>query len=199
MLEVPAPFEVLRKNASATNKKKLHIPDISSKRWKELFDQNVGAKWRERRVRYEQQKTDAKMDSIDLEPATPTPVADSDDARGKVENKYEDIVHSSSGVLLLPSVPPLSEEQSSSLIAKVLTGVEQQSIIQEARNDRDRAIMEAKSYRDLAEKIKKEKREQECNLLKQTEAVRDFWRNKVLEGDTRGGKILRASLSSGRH
>ena len=34
-------------------KKKLHIPDISSK---ELFDQNVGAKWRERRVRYEQQK-----------------------------------------------------------------------------------------------------------------------------------------------
>ena len=93
----------------------------------------MGAKWRERRVRYEQQKTDAKMDSIDLEPATPTPVADSDDARGKVENKYEDIVHSSSGVLLLPSVPPLSEEQ---LIAKVLTSVEQQSIIQEAQNDR---------------------------------------------------------------
>ena len=122
---------------------------------------------------------------------TPTPVADSDDARRKVENKYEDIVHSSSGVLLLPSVPPLSEEQSSLLIAKVLTGVEQQSIIQEARNDRDRAIMEAKTYRDLAEKIKKEKREQEC---KQTEAVRDFWRNKVLEGDTRGGKILRASF-----
>ena len=131
----------------------------------------MGAKWRERRVRYEQQKTDAKMDSIDLEPATPTPVADSDDARGKVENKYEDIVHSSSGVLLLPSVPPLSEEQSSSLIAKVLTSVEQQSIIQEAQNDRDQAIM---GYRDLAEKIKKEKREQECNLLKQTEAVRDL-------------------------
>ena len=61
--------------------------------------------------------------------------------------------------------------------------MEQQSIIQEARNDRDRAIMEAKTYRDLAEKIKKEQREQECNLLKQTEAVRDFWRNKVLEGD----------------
>ena len=141
-------------------------------------------------------KNDAQMDSIDPEPATPTPVADSDDARGKVENKY---VHSSSGVLLLPSVPPLSEEQSSSLIAKVLTSVEQQSIIQEARNDRDRAIMEAKTYRDLAEKIKKEQREQDCNLLKQTEAVRDFWRNKVLEGDTRGGKILRASLSSGRH
>ena len=144
-------------------------------------------------------KNHAQMDRIDPEPATPTPVADSDDARGKVENKYEDIVHSSGGVLLLPSVPPLSEEQSSSLIAKVLTSVEQQTIIQEARNDRDRAIMEAKTYRDLAEKIKKEKREQECNLLKQTEAVRDFWRNKALEGDTRGGKLLRASLSSGRH
>ena len=50
-----------------------------------------------------------------------------------LEEEYEDIVHSSSGVLLSPSVPPLSEEQSSSLIA---------NIIKEARNDRDRAIME---------------------------------------------------------
>ena len=55
-------------------------------------------------------------------------------------------------------------------------------------------MIEAKCYRDLAETLKKEKRELENKLHTQTEIVRDFWRNKIFEGGSRGGKLLRASL-----
>lgn len=55
-------------------------------------------------------------------------------------------------------------------------------------------MIEVKSYRDLAETLKKEKRELQNRLQTQTEVVRDFWRNKIFEGGSRGGKILRASL-----
>ena len=63
-------------------------------------------------------------------------------------------------------------------------------LIKQATNDRDQALMEAKQYRDLSETLKKEKRDIEHKLVSKIEIVRDFWRN----GDSRGGKILRASL-----
>ena len=50
------------------------------------------------------------------------------------------------------------------------------------------------NYRDLAETLKKEKRDIEHKLVS-IEVVRDFWRNKIVEGDSRGGKIFRASVS----
>ena len=67
-------------------------------------------------------------------------------------------------------------------------------LIKQATNDRYQALMEAKQYRDLSETLKKEKRDIEHKLVSKIEIVRDFWRNKIVEGDSRGGKILRASL-----
>ena len=70
----------------------------------------------------------------------------------------------------------------------------QECAIHQAENERDQALLEAKKYRNLAEALKKEKRKLEQVYVKKVETVRDFWRNKVIEGDLRGGKILQASL-----
>ena len=72
--------------------------------------------------------------------------------------------------------------------------MEQQCIIKQATKDRDQALMEAKYYRNLAETFKTEKQDIEQAYAKRVEVVRDFWRNKIVEGDSRGGRILRASL-----
>jgi len=40
----------------------------------------------------------------------------------------------------------------------------------------------------------KERKELENRLQTQIDVVRDFWRNKIFEGGSRGAKILRASL-----
>ena len=113
----------------------------------------------------------------------------------KTERRYSEIaVHSNNGTLLLPAVPIQIQNQPFSYAGSVLSNMEQQNLLQEACNDRNKAMIEAKCYRDLAENLKKEKRELENKLQTETEVVRDFWRNKIIEGDSRGGKILRASL-----
>ena len=94
----------------------------------------------------------------------------------------------------MSSLPIEFENQTFSYAGSVLSNMEQQNNLQEARNDRNKAMMEAKCYQELAETLKKEKRELENRLHTQTEVVRDFWRNKIIEGDSRGGRILRASL-----
>ena len=49
-------------------------------------------------------------------------------------------------------------------------------------------------YRDLAESSLEQKRSMKTDLERKIELVRDFWRNKIVEGTTRSGKILQASL-----
>ena len=72
--------------------------------------------------------------------------------------------------------------------------MEQQCIIKQATKDRDQALMEAKYYRNLAETLKTEKRNTEQAYAHKSEVLRDFWRNKIVEGGSRAGKIPRASL-----
>ena len=53
-------------------------------------------------------------------------------------------------------------------------------------------------YRDLGEKIMKEKQELENTMKRHTKMVRNFWRNKILEGNSRSGKILMASTANNK-
>ena len=65
-------------------------------------------------------------------------------------------------------------------------------LIYESRKERDAALLAARQWRDLAEATQREKREVE--MEKTVEVVRNFWHNKLVEGGSRAGKILRASL-----
>ena len=67
-------------------------------------------------------------------------------------------------------------------------------LLLEAREERDNALLVARQCRDLAETAQAEKRDVKCELEKRVEVVRDFWRSKVVEGGSRSGLMLRASL-----
>ena len=52
----------------------------------------------------------------------------------------------------------------------------------------------ARLHRDMAETSQAQKRILKAELENKNELVRNFWRNKVVEGSTRSGKMLRAAL-----
>ena len=173
----------------------MHTQVLSPERWKELFVKNVGSTWRKRKELYEQNKALFDLpENVDEPDLTVIPIKKRIDVN-KTTTEYNEIANNSSGTILLPSVPPESKKKPYDFVAAVLTTMEQQTQIEQAQKERDRALTETKCYRDMAEKLKKEKRELESKLRKETEVVRDFWRSKILEGSTRSGRILRASLS----
>ena len=63
-----------------------------------------------------------------------------------------------------------------------------------ARQERDHAILLARHYRDKAEESVSEKRTIQHRLESKVEITRNFWRNKIIEGNCHAGKILRAAL-----
>ena len=55
-----------------------------------------------------------------------------------------------------------------------------------------RALLSARLYRDRCSSLKQRIRELEV----EKEGVRYFWRNQVLEGQSRGGKMVKLSLDA---
>ena len=88
---------------------------------------------------------------------------------------------------------PISEPTSSCTNSPVHSARCKQ-LLKSARKERDKALSLARVYRDMAETSQTQKRILKANLEKKVEIVRDFWRNKVVEGSTRSGKMLRAAL-----
>ena len=60
--------------------------------------------------------------------------------------------------------------------------------------ERNQALAELKHYRDIAERLQKEKRQLHVELSQKCERVRDFWHNALLEGESRGGLMVREAL-----
>ena len=67
--------------------------------------------------------------------------------------------------------------------------------LESARRNRDNALILARQYRNIAEECQAEKRKIKHELEEKVELVRNFWRNKVVEGGSRSGKMLRAALN----
>ena len=66
--------------------------------------------------------------------------------------------------------------------------------VRTARSERDQALRLAMHYRDMAEGSHREKQDLQHRLEARVELVRDFWRNQIVEGGSRSGKMLRAAL-----
>ena len=107
--------------------------------------------------------------------------------------------------LLLPSIPVSksiystaagSQELDSSIPASIV-GIDRvavNSAIQIEREKKLAAYQEAQHYRNLSERLRKEKRELANTLNSKLELVRDFWRNNIAEGSTRAGRIVQMGL-----
>lgn len=78
-------------------------------------------------------------------------------------------------------------------IPKDVTGINRVLLETEMKNlvyNETKAIEQARLYRDKCDKF-----EQQCRLLEsEKEAVRCFWRNEVIEGQSRSAVMLRKSL-----
>jgi len=66
--------------------------------------------------------------------------------------------------------------------------------VQNARIERNDALRLAKFYRDRVEDLVKEKRDLRHSLESQVDRVRKFWRNQIIEGESRAGRMVRTSL-----
>ena len=57
------------------------------------------------------------------------------------------------------------------------------------------ALHKAATYRDMAEQLKAENRRLRFETGRKIDSVRQFWRNKILERRTRGGKMVMLAIS----
>ena len=64
----------------------------------------------------------------------------------------------------------------------------------EAQKERDIALLVARKWRDIPENIQDEKQDMKTEMERTVKTVRNFWRNKVIEGSSRSGKMLGAAL-----
>lgn len=119
------------------------------------------------------------------------------------EQNYSNIcnastVESTSPLLLNTVFTPVTEQEavctcSSDTPSTVIT-LQCKEQLQTARYERNQALSLAQHYRNIAEERQSEKRILKNELEGQIEVVRNFWRNKVVEGSSRSGRILRAAL-----
>lgn len=101
---------------------------------------------------------------------------------------------STSPLLLDCIVTPVQEEGNCTCTSDTVLMMKCKSELRKARYERNRALHLAQQYRSMAEQSQSEKRDLKHALEGQIEVVRDFWRNKIVEGGTRSGRILREAL-----
>lgn len=113
-----------------------------------------------------------------------------------IEEQYHaEASHHNTGPLLLDAVLVPVEESTPTIHSESLVHTAQCiEHVRIARSERNQALRLAQHYRDVAEGTNREKRNLQRKLEVQVEIVRDFWRNQVVEGGSRSGKMLRAAL-----
>lgn len=97
------------------------------------------------------------------------------------------------GSLLLPSVPKEREHVSVGA-ASHLDLITAKAAISHLEKEKHSALMTARHYRDLAEKLQTTNRHLNAKLHDSVEAVRNFWRNNIKEEQNRSGRMVMASL-----
>ena len=112
------------------------------------------------------------------------------------EKEYMETESETAPLSLDQIVTPISEEDhevSCSQDSLVLRA-HCKDVVKAVRKERDQALMLARQYRNEVEECREEKRELKCKLERRMELIRGFWRNKIIEGGSRSGRILRAAL-----
>ena len=105
----------------------------------------------------------------------------------------EEEKNDTSPLLLSPAIVPIAEPSCS--CTNTVVPPRCKELLEDARRERNNAIMLAMGYRDMAEQCQTEKRKLKYKLEEKVKVLRNFWRNRVLEGSSRSGLILREALS----
>lgn len=175
-----------------------------------LAEEALKKRWRERSIKYHAleivEQEEQKHKNIE-ERVRITKLKEANDiARGQRhlavemnEHCYNTLaqnhmVEDDSSLLLDAVITPVSESSCIFEDSCTLQELHSRQQVQSARAERDRALALACKYRDDVEKSRMERRALKHDLETKIETVRNFWRNKIIEGSSRSGRILRAAL-----
>jgi len=67
--------------------------------------------------------------------------------------------------------------------------------VMKCTKEKDKALKDAFYYRTLVEELETDIKEMKTTMHYRVTAVRDFWRNSVLEGRSKSGAILKQALT----
>ena len=107
-------------------------------------------------------------------------------------NKFE-IEKDCSPSLLLPAfIPPLENievvvKESNNVIGKMVA----KQYIECLREERHAAISSARLYRGQIDELRKKNGKLYCEMHDKVDTIRNFWRNNIAEGTSRGGMCLK--------
>ena len=113
------------------------------------------------------------------------------------ENEHkttQEQVNISVGSLSLPSHSTMELDPPAPSCISGIERIEVELYVSLMRERRDSAIQSAETLHNTAEKLKRENRELKVVMLQKIELERDFWRNKILEGQSRAGRMVKAAL-----
>ena len=113
----------------------------------------------------------------------------------------ESMQNDSFDALLLPPVTGITSNSTATheKVIEESNGIERVDHARAIKLEKEKtkkALDQAQYYRNLAEKLRREKRNAVNVMNNKIEVVRDFWRNKILEGSTRAGRMVREALNA---
>ena len=104
----------------------------------------------------------------------------------------------SSNILLLPTVSGFDDFEDNKKLQKLgISGIQRagvQRILQSITFEKNKALNDARTFRNMAENMKKQHRKDMAEMNEKVELVRDFWRNKLCEGSSRSGQMVKLAL-----
>ena len=185
----------------------------SKEAWEERIEKELCKRWRERREKFENQEKKDQLQSK-LKETTADSCRKQHEVYKELEancqqeilrcqaevyrETSEESMESPNAALLLPSVCVEEANISTINLPQLnVTGIDRIAVvrhIESANEEKRKAQQAALCYRNMAERLQKEKRELETTLNEKVELVRDFWRNNIKEGSTRAGKMVQRAL-----
>lgn len=197
------------------NRRKRYKQNKKKKLWEERLCTDIGKRWKARQTSYEanmeqeqqEQRDEEKRRQLMQEYKTVCLEKDKkcrQEIRSMQESVYQKVSQESYDVskddaLLLPMVLVPDDAQSSELkkLDVHVTGIDRVAVSSALLKEKEKtkqAVEKAQFYRDLAERIRAEKREKVYELNNKVELVRNYWRNKLCEGSSRAGKLVQKAL-----
>ena len=190
--------------------KKKAIHRIGKEPWEIIANEKLQQRWQERSCNAyaaylaeleekEKKEEEEKARDFQLKRTTEIEQVKRNERVDRIEDHYAQYrtkaSHQNTGPLLLDAVLiPIKEPTPTSPSDSLVHATQCIDHVRIARSERNQALRLARHYRNVAERTHREKRDLQHKLQTQIEVVRDFWRNQVVEGGCRSGKILRAAL-----
>ena len=120
-----------------------------------------------------------------------------------VENSWSEMKEKCSPSLLLPAViVEPSENITGTVHIKNNNETEQIPVkvyVEKLVNERDTAVKTIRSLRNKVEDLQSKNRKLYCEMNDKIDTIRNFWRNRLVEGDTRSGMCVKLAVRKNLH